>query len=560
MASILEIIVRQKKEGSGVKQSEKDIKGLEKNLGKLGKAATIASAAMAAAFVKISVDAIKLAGDMEEMESKFDAVFKETAPAARKELEAFGDEVNRSKFELMAMASTVQDTFVPLGFARDEAKGLSVQLTKLAVDVASFNNALEPEVMASFQSAIVGNVEAVRKYGIVMTQPTIQAELFAMGIEGGLTAATEQEKALARLNIIIRGTEDAHGDAAKTADSFVNTMKGLEAQIEVLKVSWGQTLMPLAQDTVKWLSADAEAWVEVDKRVKDGTAGINDNIVSRYTLFRRIRDEILIQRENEEGWRAIDEAMGPIDDKLRNLSDQSLPQVTAALEDVPAPTRMAMETLTEFGNAAEITAGKVDTNLTGSISGFLKEIDFLLAGGADIQAAFMNLKAGVEAGAISEEDGKVFAEGLFVAAQDLQVELGEISAADAAKNIQSQLGGSLDEAKGKLDGIDQAFNNLNRSIKMEIGVSVGGPGAQFALDGGFQHGGSFTVGGQPGADANLVAFKATRGERVSITPAGQSSTTNNDNSQSLLQGANINIHSGLDEGTFDDMIRQWMGA
>ncbi len=38
----------------------------------------------------------------------------------------------------------------------------------------------------------------------------------------------------------------------------------------------------------------------------------------------------------------------------------------------------------------------------------------------------------------------------------------------------------------------------------------------------FAHGGSFTVGGSPGVDNNLVAFKASRGERVDITPAGQS--------------------------------------
>jgi hypothetical protein len=35
---------------------------------------------------------------------------------------------------------------------------------------------------------------------------------------------------------------------------------------------------------------------------------------------------------------------------------------------------------------------------------------------------------------------------------------------------------------------------------------------------GFQHGGSFTVGGRPGPDQNLVAFRATQGERVTITP------------------------------------------
>ena len=75
------------------------------------------------------------------------------------------------------MASTVQDTFVPLGFARNEASDLSVQLTKLAVDVASFNNASDTETMRAFQSAIVGNHETVRRFGIVITEATLQQEL-----------------------------------------------------------------------------------------------------------------------------------------------------------------------------------------------------------------------------------------------------------------------------------------------------------------------------------------------------------------------------------------------
>ena len=40
----------------------------------------------------------------------------------------------------------------------------------------------------------------------------------------------------------------------------------------------------------------------------------------------------------------------------------------------------------------------------------------------------------------------------------------------------------------------------------------------------FAHGGSFTVGGSPGIDNNLIQFNASRGERVDITPAGAKST------------------------------------
>ena len=60
-----------------------------------------------------------------------------------------------------------------------------------------------------------------------------------------------------------------------------------------------------------------------------------------------------------------------------------------------------------------------------------------------------------------------------------------------------------------------AFSNL-------FGGAGAGAGAVKAGKG-FQHGGSFEVGGRGGTDASLVAFNATRGEHVTVTPAGQSS-------------------------------------
>ena len=39
---------------------------------------------------------------------------------------------------------------------------------------------------------------------------------------------------------------------------------------------------------------------------------------------------------------------------------------------------------------------------------------------------------------------------------------------------------------------------------------------------GYNEGADFTVGGTGGVDKNVVAFRASRGERVQVTPAGQS--------------------------------------
>ena len=125
---------------------------------------------------------ISASSDMEEIMNKFDVVFGESAKEVEEWSLRFGKAVGRSQIELREMLNTLQDTFVPLGIARDQSAKLSMALTQLAIDVASFNNANDMDVLRDFQSAIVGNHETVRKYGIVITEATLRQEALRSGI------------------------------------------------------------------------------------------------------------------------------------------------------------------------------------------------------------------------------------------------------------------------------------------------------------------------------------------------------------------------------------------
>jgi len=199
----------------------------------------------------IAAASVKAASDAEEMESMFDAVFKKSSADVRKWAAVHGDAVNRSKYDLMEYAASLQDTFVPMGFARDKAAVLSKAMVELAVDVASFKNKLEPEVIRDFQSAIVGNHETVRKYGIVITQAALDQELLNMGFAEGARNASEEMKVQARLNLIMKGTTDAQGDAARTAESFANQMKGLKGDLKEVAIELGKVLIPELKNLIK---------------------------------------------------------------------------------------------------------------------------------------------------------------------------------------------------------------------------------------------------------------------------------------------------------------------
>lgn len=269
------------------KQTTKRMEGSFAMLGAAVRGGVVAAVALAA--TRIGSHLGNVTASVEEMQAKSSVVFGRFVSGVREELDEFGESVGRSQFELEGMAASIQDTFVPLGFARGEAADLSVELTKLAVDVASFNNAADPEVMRAFQSAIVGNHETVRQFGIIITQANLQQELFNIGINKNIKDATEQEKVQARLSIITKGVSDAHGDAARTANSYANRNRKLLSAFNDLQVQLGTALLPVlttVQDLLIGITNAANRFMEVINK----KGGLSDSI--RTTIQKALPEDM----------------------------------------------------------------------------------------------------------------------------------------------------------------------------------------------------------------------------------------------------------------------------
>ena len=191
---------------------------------------------------------INVAADAEEITNKFNVVFGESAKSADQFATILGKATGRSSTKLKEMLSALQDTFVPLGFARDASAKLAKALSQLSLDVASFNNRADDEVMRAFQSAIVGNHEAVRSFGIVLTEASVKEEALRTGIIKSNRELTSQEKVLSRVSLIYKSTKDAQGDLIRTQDSYTNQLKAFNDQLFELQRTIGETLMPLAAD------------------------------------------------------------------------------------------------------------------------------------------------------------------------------------------------------------------------------------------------------------------------------------------------------------------------
>ncbi len=253
--------------GVDTKDLDKGMSSLVGRIKKHQKTIGIAMTAVGGSIVAIGIKSLMVASDVEEMTSKFNTVFRENADEVRAWADEMSTAMGRSRFDFMEMAASVQDTFVPMGFAREEAAELSKNLTVLAVDVASFNNKLDADVMRDFQSALVGNTETVRKYGIVITAVGVEQEILNQGWVENKSDITEAMKVQARFNLIMAGTTDAQGDAIRTSGSFANQMKALNANVRDVAAGIGQQLLPIITPLVAQIG-------EVAKRV---TSWIKEN-------------------------------------------------------------------------------------------------------------------------------------------------------------------------------------------------------------------------------------------------------------------------------------------
>ncbi len=265
-AAHLDLTLDDNKWQSGASRVTRTMRGMQQKMDAVARTARRMLLVGGAAFAGL----IKLASDFEEDTGKFRAVFKGNSDAVLEWARVTADATQRSVAELVRFLSSVQDTFVPLGFARDQAAALSQQVVQLAIDLGSFNNEAEPQVIQALTSALVGQHRAVQRYGIVINEATIAQKAFQQGLNKSVKDMTPAEKAMARLAIIIDSTSDAQGDAVRTAGSFANQLRGLTSSAKDLAVEIGTQLLPMA---TRWITALREglpeiaAWIEKNKEM-----------------------------------------------------------------------------------------------------------------------------------------------------------------------------------------------------------------------------------------------------------------------------------------------------
>lgn len=213
----------------------------------------VSAAGLGATITAPFLGAIKAAGDFNETLNQFRETFGEQSEAAEDFATTFGKQVGRAKGDLLGFLSLAQGNLLQLGLDPSTTRELSQQLTELSVDLGSFFNVADEDAFGRLISGLNGSSEVLEKFNIDIKQSALETELLNQGIK--LSEASEGEKRMARLAIILRSTAAAQGDATRTSDSFSNQLKALGANVRDSAVSIGQVFIPVAEKFLQQLNA-----------------------------------------------------------------------------------------------------------------------------------------------------------------------------------------------------------------------------------------------------------------------------------------------------------------
>lgn len=160
------------------------------------------------------------------------------------------------------------------GESVDSMADMSIELTKLAADMASFYNVEQADVAKNLQSVFTGETEPLRKYGLDLTNATLQEWALTQGIDANVQAMSQAEKTLLRYQYVMSNSTAAMKDFQRTSDSWANQTRILKQSFEALGSVVGGTLINAFKPLVKVLNSVLQKVISFVETVSEALGAI----------------------------------------------------------------------------------------------------------------------------------------------------------------------------------------------------------------------------------------------------------------------------------------------
>lgn len=188
---------------------------------------------------------VDAASDLQETVGKTGEVFKANSAEVESWAKTSIKSMGLAEQTALDTASLFGDMGTGMGQSTKRAAEMSMSLTQLSADLASFKNIEQDLAKNALKGIYTGETEALKNLGVVMTESILQEYAQANGIRKKLKDMTQAEKIELRYQYVMKATTNAQGDFVRTFGNYANQKRVGEELKKQAETNIGQILLPV---------------------------------------------------------------------------------------------------------------------------------------------------------------------------------------------------------------------------------------------------------------------------------------------------------------------------
>jgi len=203
---------------------------------------------------RILKKAIDISSNLTEVQNIVDVTFGKYSNLVEKMSETSITEFGMSELTVKQVSSRFQAMGTAMGFTQRKMADMSIELTKLTADMASFYNVEQSAVAEDLASIFTGQTRPLRQYGLDLTEATLREWAMKNGLDANIKSMTQAEKTMLRYQYVMANTGAAQGDFLRTSNTWANQTRILKQNLEQLGAVVGGTFINAFKPLVSTLN------------------------------------------------------------------------------------------------------------------------------------------------------------------------------------------------------------------------------------------------------------------------------------------------------------------
>ena len=212
--------------------------------GILGKALGAASAlGLGKGLVDTATKAIELASAAQQTANRVNAVFPQMADTINNFASRAMYDMGLSGGEAKNMAVQFGMMAQGMGYTEKQAANMSMQMTRLAGDMAAFYGITADEAQSKLSGIFTGMTRGLKQLGVDMSEANLQAHALSLGITQSVSSMTDAQLAALRLSYAQQQLAVTSGYAKQNLSTWAGQTQLLRQQVNALLATMGKGLV-----------------------------------------------------------------------------------------------------------------------------------------------------------------------------------------------------------------------------------------------------------------------------------------------------------------------------